>query len=188
MADEIASSGCAAAAIDGPFQGERVTSPLTPVEYQGRIAAEGISRVLDRMADDWLAARDLLVDACIADRTRQAYFGPFMGTRFGLAAALALGPGLKCAAFGKFGTQSTIGLNPGLHTPDRALNDASAIAAPVLFHLQWDDENFPCPGQIQLFDAFASTGRELHGFAGRHRHTPEHAPAVWHAFINRHLL
>ncbi|MFD8735919.1 hypothetical protein ACFV06_13505 [Streptomyces sp. NPDC059618] len=146
MADRITSSGCAAAAIDGPFHGERVTSPLTPVEYQGRIAAEGISRVLDRMACDWVATRDLLVNAGIADPTRQAYCGFSMGTRFGLAAALALGPGLKCAVFGKFGTQSTVGLNSGLHAPARALNDASAIAAPVLFHLQWDDEIFPRPG------------------------------------------
>lgn len=45
LADEITSSGCAAAAIDGPFHGERVTSPLTPVECQGRITAEDISRV-----------------------------------------------------------------------------------------------------------------------------------------------
>ncbi|MFG2480762.1 dienelactone hydrolase family protein [Streptomyces fagopyri] len=188
LADRITSSGCAAAAIDGPFHGERVPSPLTPAEYQGRMVAEGISEVLDRMADDWVAARDLLVDAGVADRTRQAYFGFSMGTRFGLAAALALGTGLKCAVFGKFGTQSTTALDPGLHAPDRALNDASAIVAPVLFHLQWDDEIFPRPGQLQLFDAFASADKELHGFAGGHGHTPEHAPAVWHAFIDRHLV
>lgn len=70
MADRITSSGCAAVAIDGPFHGERVASPLTPVEYQSRMAAEGIGRVLDRMADDWVAARDLLVDVGTADPTR----------------------------------------------------------------------------------------------------------------------
>ncbi|MGW3852704.1 dienelactone hydrolase family protein [Streptomyces fagopyri] len=188
LADRITSSGCAAAAIDGPFHGERVTSPLTPAEYQRRTVAEGIGNVLDRMAGDWVATRDLLVDAGMADRTRQAYFGFSMGTRFGLAAALALGPGLKCAVFGKFGTQSATALDPGLHAPDRALNDASAIVAPVLFHLQWDDEIFPRPGQIHLFDAFASTDKELHGFTGGHRHTPEHAPAIWLAFIDRHLV
>ena len=74
----------AAVAIDGPFHGERVASPLTPPEYQSRMAAEGIGRVLDRMADDWVAARDLLVDVGTADPTRQAYFGLSMGTRFGL--------------------------------------------------------------------------------------------------------
>lgn len=138
MADRITSSGCAAAAIDGPFHGERVASPLTPAEYQSRIAAEGVDRVLDRMADDWVAASDLLVEVGIADPTRQAYFGLSMATRFALAAAVALGRGLACAVFGKFGTQSTAHANTGVHAPQRALNDASAITAPVLFHLQWD--------------------------------------------------
>ncbi|WP_369244339.1 dienelactone hydrolase family protein [Streptomyces sp. R41] len=186
MADLVTSSGCAAAAIDGPFHGERVASPLTPTEYQGRMAAEGLGQVLDRMADDWVATCDALAGAGIADRTRQAYFGLSMGTRFGLAAARALGPELKCAVFGKFGTQSII--NPGLHAPDRVLNDASAITAPVLFHLQWDDEVFPRSGQLRLFDAFASPDKELHGFAGGHRRTPEHAPAIWYTFINRHIV
>ncbi|MET8082115.1 hypothetical protein [Streptomyces sp. NPDC005303] len=186
MADLITSAGCAAAAIDGPFHGERVASPLTPAEYQGRMAAEGLGQVLNRMADDWVATCEALTEAGIADRTRQAYFGLSMGTRFGLAAARALGPELKCTVFGKFGTQSII--NPGLHAPDRILNDASAITAPVLFHLQWDDEVFPRSGQFELFDAFASPDKELHGFAGGHRSTPEQAPAVWHAFINRHIV
>ncbi|MEU0030812.1 hypothetical protein [Streptomyces sp. NPDC006335] len=147
MADLITSAGCAAAAIDGPFHGERVASPLTPAEYQGRMAAEGLGQVLDRMADDWVATCEALTEAGIADRTRQAYFGLSMGTRFGLAAARALGPVLKCTVFGKFGTQSII--NPGLHAPDRVLNDASAITAPVFFHLQWDDEVFPRSGQLR---------------------------------------
>ncbi|MEV6537915.1 hypothetical protein [Streptomyces sp. NPDC051665] len=187
MADRITSSGCAAVAIDGPFHGERVASPLTPVAYQSRMAAEGIGRVLDRMADAWVAARDLLVGIGIADPTRQAYFGLSMGTRFGLAAARALGPGLRCAVFGKFGTQSTPGIDPGLHASLRVLNDASVITAPVLFHLQRDDEIFPRTGQLQLFDAFVSPDKELLGFAGGHRDTPEHASAMWHGFINRHI-
>ncbi|MFJ9377098.1 hypothetical protein [Streptomyces sp. NPDC101455] len=187
MADRITSSGCAAVAIDGPFHGERVASPLPPVEYQRRMAAEGIGRVLDRMADDWVAARDLLVGVGTADPARQAYLGLSMGTRFGLAAVRALGPGLKCAVFGKFGTRSTPGIHPGLHAAHRVLNDASAITAPVLFHLQWDDEIFPRPGQLQLFDAFVSPDKELLGFAGGHRDTPEHASAMWHGFINRHI-
>lgn len=187
MADRITSSGCAAVAIDGPFHGERVASPLQPVEYQRRMAAEGIGRVLDRMADDWVAARDLLVGVGTADPTRQAYFGLSLGTRLGLAAARALGPGLRCAVFGKFGIRSTPAIHPGLHAPHRVLNDASAITAPILFHLQWDDEIFPRSGQLQLFDAFVSPDNELLGFAGGHRDTPEHASAMWHEFINRHI-
>jgi len=49
-------AGLAAMAIDGPNHGGRLTSPLTPPEYQARIAAEGIGTVLGRMAQEWLAA------------------------------------------------------------------------------------------------------------------------------------
>jgi dienelactone hydrolase len=187
MADRITRSGHAAVAIDGPFHGDRVPAPLAPAEYQARIAAEGVGRVLDRMAGDWVAARDLLVDAGVADPERQAYFGLSMASRFGLPAAVALGPGLRCAVLGKFGTQASPKLNPGLHAPERASADAARLTAPVLFVLAWDDAIFPRQGQLDLFDAFSGPEKELHAFAGAHGHTPPHAPDLWHAFLERHL-
>lgn len=188
MAGRFASAGFVAAAIDGPYHGERLSSPLSTTQYQARIAAEGIDRVLDRMAGDWVTTCDLLTHAGIADSARRAYFGLSMGTRYGLAAAAAPIPGLKCAVFGKFGTQPTSDMNPALQAPRRSLSAASRITVPVFFHLQWDDDVFPRAGQLELFDAFASPAKELHGFAGGHRHTPEHAPDLWQAFITRHLV
>lgn len=186
MAARLIEVGIAAAAIDGPYRGERVASPLSIAEYQARIAADGIESVLDRMAEDWLSTSGLLVGCGIADGARLAYFGLSMGTRYGLDVA-ALTPGLRCAVYGKFGTRSSPDMNPALQAPGRALSAASRITAPVFFHLPWDDEIFPRAGQLELFDAFASPAKELHGFAGGHRHTPEHAPEAWHSFITRHL-
>lgn len=187
MAAALTSIGIAAAAIDGPYHGERVASPLSSAEYQARVVAEGIDSVLDRMAGDWTAVGELLVDLGVADRERLAFFGLSMGTRYGLDAA-ALTPGLRCAVFGKFGTRSTPAMDPALQAPDRALSAASRITAPVLFHLQWDDELFPREGQFELFDAFASPAKELHSFGGGHQVTPERAPEVWLSFIAHHLL
>ncbi|MGQ4516145.1 dienelactone hydrolase family protein [Streptomyces sp. DW26H14] len=187
MAGRFTSAGFAAAAIDGPYHGERLSSPLSTAQYQARIAAEGIDRVLDRMAGDWATTCDLLTHVGIADGARRAYFGLSMGTRFGLAAAAAPISGLKCAVFGKFGTRSTPDMNPALQAPRRSLSAASRVTVPVFFHLQWDDDVFPRAGQLELFDAFAGPAKELHCFAGGHRHTPEHAPDLWQAFVTRHL-
>ena len=186
LATKFAESGFAAAAIDDPYHGGRVASPLTPAEYQARIVAEGVEKVLDGMAADWLATRDALAHAGIADPTNVAYVGLSLATRFGLPTATALGPSLRCAVFGKFAPRSPV-LNPGLSTPGDVLRDASRIAAPVLFHMQWDDELFPRAGQFELFDAFPSPEKELHAFSGPHARTPGHAPDLWHAFVARHL-
>ncbi|MEY9859532.1 dienelactone hydrolase [Catenulispora sp. GAS73] len=187
LAARFTSTGYAAAAIDGPFHGDRVQQPLTPAEYQARVADEGIETVLDRIAADWVATTTHLAEAGIADGMRVAYVGLSMGTRFGLPAAAALGPSLRCAVFGKFGLESSTAFNPALHVPDRVRRDASGITAPVFFHVQWDDELFPRSGQLDLFDAFAGPDKELHAFAGRHSHTPQHAPGLWRSFVERHL-
>ncbi|WP_370115334.1 dienelactone hydrolase family protein [Streptacidiphilus sp. MAP12-33] len=186
-AEQLAHSGYAAVAIDGPYHGERVPQPLTAAQYQALIAGEGVERVLDRMAADWLATRDALVRTGLADPDRQAYVGLSMGTRFGLATAVALGPSLRCAVFGKFGTRASTALHPGLAAPRRALDDAARITAPVLFHLNRDDELFPREGQLELFAAFPNAAKELHSHPGGHSHPPDDASDLWQRFLTRHL-
>ncbi len=48
---------------------------------------------------------------------------------------------------------------------------AQAICAPVLYHVQWDDEVFPRDGQFELFDALASTDKQLIAKPGPHGQT-----------------
>jgi len=183
MGRRLASAGLAVIAIDGPYHGDRVRTPMEPPAYQKLIVDEGIETVTARMTADWLDAVSALGALGLADSAHVSVFGMSMGARFGLPAAAALGPRLQCAVLGKFGLRQAAPLHPGLRAPALMATAARAVSAALLYHVQWDDEIFPRDGQFELFDALASADKKLIAKPGPHGRTHPDDEASWQDFL-----
>jgi dienelactone hydrolase len=180
-------AGCAVAAIDGPYHGERVPAPMPAEQYQARIAEVGIGAVLDRMTGDWKAALEAVTACGRVDPDRLAYLGMSMGARFGLALVADLNDRFCAVVLGKFGLRQCAAMDPGMAAPDRVIADAARVAAPLLFHVQHDDEVFPREGQRELFNLIGSPSKRLVIEPGPHAHSTPAAIANWRTFIARRL-
>jgi dienelactone hydrolase len=173
----------AVVAVDGPYHGDRVASPMPPAVYQQLIVDEGIEQVTARMTEDWLDTVSELAAQEMADDANVSVFGMSMGARFGLPVAAALGSRVRCAVLGKFGLRQASPLHPGICAPGLILEAARAVSAPVLYHVQWGDAIFPRDGQFELFDAVASSDKRLVARAGPHAETHPDDEASWQEFI-----
>jgi hypothetical protein len=91
-----------------------------------------------------------------------------MGARFGLALAAEMNDRFRCLVFGKFGLRQCGAMHPGMAVPERVTRDAARITAPLLFHVQQDDEIFRRDGQLELFDLIGSQTKHLVTDAGAH--------------------
>jgi dienelactone hydrolase len=178
-----AAASLAVIAVDGPYHGDRVPSPMTAPAYQQLIAGEGIGPVTARMTADWLDAAAALAGEGLAGDARVSVFGMSMGARFGLPLAAALGSRLRCAVLGKFGIRQAGPLHPGLCAPGLVTAAARAVRAPTLYHVQWDDSIFPRDGQFAVFDALASADKRLVARPGPHAETRPDDEASWLEFI-----
>lgn len=177
----------AALAIDGPFHGGRSVSGDGPLAYQQRVVGLGPTTVHRRMRQDWLAALAALMDVGVVDGGRVGFLGLSMGSRYGLAVCAGLGARLRAAVIGTFGLVSTDGPLSALSATTLYRASAAAITAPVLQHVQWDDEVFTRAGQLELFECFASPAKVLRARAGGHRDTRADDEQAWVQHLVSHM-
>lgn len=179
----VETAGLAAAAIDGPFHGERANGEFTVSKYQACVATEGAANVVERMVGDWRATIEAVAARGLAATDVLGYLGVSMGARYGLPLAAALGERVRCAVLGSFGLTQTSLLPQALDTADVAREAAGRLGARTLFHVQWDDEVFPRAGQLALFDLLATDDKRLIAYPGTHGDVPAEAVAAWQAFL-----
>lgn len=173
LAARYTARGFAAAAIDGPWHGERAPAGAKP-------AASFMDATVDAMVADWRATLDALVALPEIDRTRVGYGGVSMGTIFGLP-FVAADHRVRAAVLGLCGLEDEVGAP--LSMRDRLVRDAAALRVPVLFLMQWRDDVFARAGSLALFDLIGSADRRLLANPGRHHETPAHARTASTDFI-----
>ena len=190
--------GYAAVAIDAPGHGDRVTDqaaadaarrdlerriadrqpsatpPMARTPEQAAAWAERITkgrREWKALVDDLEAERDL------ADG-RIGYWGVSMGTAIGLP-FVADEPRVQAAVLGLAGLSAWTGAG--------FAESAAALAIPVLFLFQWDDELMTRESGIALFDAIGSQEKTMHVNPGGHVETPLFERDAAEQFFVRHL-
>jgi dienelactone hydrolase len=187
LADWFASNlGAACLSIDGPFHGERSFGEGRAEEANQAILAQGPEVVQRQMTREWLAVLSAVAERGLVNDDMVGYIGFSLGSVYGLPLCAELGSRLRAAAVGKVGTTCAAHLT-NIASPIVLCEAASRITAPVLFQMQWDDEIFPRPTQLELFDLIGSRQKVLRAHPGHHSDTWPADEIVWREHVATHL-
>ncbi len=179
--------GVACLAIDGPYHGDRAVPGDDPLDYQKRVVAEGPVAVHTRMCQEWLTVLEAASKAWGLDGTAVGYFGLSMGARYGIPVCAALGARLRTAVLGKFGLATDDPMMAAMAVDELVRRFAAQITAPLLHHVQWNDEIFPLHGQLELFDTFTSPEKSMRARPGPHHQTRADDVTAWSEHLSRLL-
>jgi dienelactone hydrolase len=150
------------------------------------MASQGMTEVCEETCADWAAALDAACDHAV-DTTRIGFIGLSMGSNFGIPLCAQLGDRLRCAVVGKLGLSVADGYPSIVAASADVTGAAHGLSAPVLMHMQWDDEVFTRDGQLELFDLIGSPNKQLRARPGPHGFTHPEDEQSWVSFVARHL-
>ncbi len=149
--------------LDGPVHGRRQVGPGGREAFWPEWEREG---TVEDMVRDWKLALDAMQALPEVGRGPVGYWGLSMGTIYG-APFVAAEPRIAVAVLGLMGLVS----KPAHYRPTIEAA-AKAIACPVFFIMQLEDELFTREECLALFDAFSSKDKRLHANAGLHPAVP----------------
>lgn len=151
--------GYAAAAIDGPFHGERAEGEVTLASLQMQ-DPETLRHGFAGAREEWRQALTELKQVEGVGDGPTGYWGLSMGTVIGLP-YVASEPRIDAAVLGLMGLSSD------------ARGEASrSIDIPVLFLFQWDDELVKRADGLALFDTLGTNDKVMHINPGAHAAVP----------------
>lgn len=177
LAGRFVASGLPVLAMDGPVHGLRQVGPGGREAFWPEFArASSVAEMLD----DWQRALNAVQPLPEVRATRIAYFGLSMGSLYGIPLVGAR-EDVVAATLGLIGT--------GAHLEHDAelLSAAARITCPVLFLMQLEDELFPRPGCIAVFDAIASIDKRMHANPGLHPEVPLREIDFAFDFLSSHI-
>lgn len=162
LARECQARRLAVLSCDGPVHGERrADGNLDPTAARASFREawrEGVGRT--SMAEDMVAALDILQRRPELTALPVGYIGVSMGTAYGLP-LLARDRRIRAAAIGLWSTSYA--------ASEHLAGFAADVACAVWFTQQWNDEFFDREGTFALFDAIGSTDKRLVAYPGPHR-------------------
>ncbi len=179
--------GFRVAAIDAPGHGdrprnatdERWVTALRQARAAGQpfmgIVADYNSSLAERAVPEWRATLDALQALPeIGTRAQVGYSGMTLASAIGVPLT-ANEPRIAAAVFG------------GVHAYEALTAAARQITVPIQFLLPWDDQEIDRQSGLEVFEAFASTEKTLHGTPGSHREVPWFETEDSARFFLRHL-
>ncbi|MHB8438603.1 MAG: dienelactone hydrolase family protein [Acidimicrobiales bacterium] len=170
----------AALAIDGPIHGDRRADVIDGnqafIEFGQRWHRD--PDLIDDMISDWRSSIDAVQELDEIGVGPVGYWGLSMGTILGLP-LVAAEARIEVAVLGLMGVTGP--------NPDRLLSEASALAVPVLFIVQWDDVLFPPSVSLPLFEAIGTRDKRLHANPGAHSAVPTEEFLASAEFMATHL-
>jgi dienelactone hydrolase len=169
--------GFTALAIDGPVHGRRRVGQGGRDAFWPEWQRAG---TVEDMVADWRLALDAVQDLPDVGDGPVGYWGLSMGTIYG-APFVAAEPRIGAAVLGLMGISGPDHYRPTIETAARS------ITCPVLFLMQLEDELFPRPACLALFDGLASTDKRLHANPGLHPEVPVEEMYASLRFLARHL-